>query len=190
MFDHFNFLAPIYEHVIKAKLPERLAELVDITSTERMLDVGGGTGRVSQFFSDQVDQIVIADLAFQMLAKSQSKNGLYPVNSHSEILPFPDESFDRIIMVDALHHVCDQAKTARELWRVIKPGGKIVIEEPDIHNRSVKLFALAEKLALMRSHFLSGQEIQDLFSSFPAVINIHQEDHFVWVVVDKRQSKT
>ena len=72
---------------------------------------------------------------------------------------------------------------------MIKPGGKIVIEEPDIHNRSVKLIALAEKLALMRSHFLTGQEIQGLFSSFPAVIEIHQEDHFVWVVVDKKQSK-
>ncbi|MCK4490109.1 MAG: class I SAM-dependent methyltransferase [Anaerolineales bacterium] len=189
MFDHFNILAPIYERVIKAKLPERLVELVDINSVERMLDAGGGTGRVSQFFSDQVEQIVIADSSFQMLAKSKSKNGLYPVNSNSEILPFPDESFDRIIMVDALHHVYDQSKTARELWRVIKPGGKIVIEEPDIHNRSVKLIALAEKLALMRSHFLSGQEIQALFSSFPAVIEIHQEDHFVWVVVDKKQSK-
>jgi len=185
MFDHFDFLAPIYERVIKAKLPERLVELVDVTSVERMLDAGGGTGRVSQYFSGQVDQIVIADLAFQMLTKSQSKNGLYPVNSHSEILPFPDESFDRIIMVDALHHVCDQSKTAQELWRVIKPGGKIVIEEPDFHNWSVKLIALAEKLALMRSHFLSGQEIQDLFSSFPAVIKIHKEDHFIWVVVDK-----
>ncbi len=190
MFDHFNILAPIYERVIKAKLPERLVEFVDITSVERMLDAGGGTGRVSQFFSDQVSQIVIADLSFQMLAKSQSKNGLYPVNSHSEILPFPNESFDRIIMVDSLHHVCDQSKTARELWRVIKPGGKIVIEEPDIHKRSVKLIALAEKLSLMRSHFLSGQEIQDLFSAFPAVTEIHKEDHFVWVVVDKGQGKT
>ncbi len=189
MFDHFNILAPMYERVIKAKLPERLVELVNITSAERMLDVGGGTGRVSQYFSDQIDQIVIADSSLQMLAKSQSKNGLYPVNSQSEILPFPDESFDRIIMVDALHHVYDRSKTARELWRVIKPGGKIVIEEPDIHNRSVKLIALAEKLAFMRSHFLNGQEIQDLFSSFPADIEIYNEDHFVWVIVDKGEGK-
>ena len=189
MFDHFNILAPIYEHVIKAKLPERLVELVDINSTERMLDAGGGTGRVSQFFSDRVDQIIIADSSFQMLAKSKSKNGLYPVNSISEILPFPNESFDRIIMVDALHHVYDQSKTAQELWRVIKPGGKIVIEEPDIHNRSVKLIALAEKLAFMRSHFLDGNEIQDLFSPFPADIEIYKEEHFVWVIVDKKQGE-
>jgi demethylmenaquinone methyltransferase/2-methoxy-6-polyprenyl-1,4-benzoquinol methylase len=88
-------------------------------------------------------------------------------------------------MVDAMHHVCDQSKTAQELWRVIKPGGKIVIEEPNIQTRGVKLIALAEKLALMRSHFLSGQEILELFSSFPAVTEIHKEDHLVWVVVEK-----
>jgi demethylmenaquinone methyltransferase/2-methoxy-6-polyprenyl-1,4-benzoquinol methylase len=185
MFDHFNFLAPIYEFFIKAKPPEKLTELADLASTKRLLDAGGGTGRISQYFSDQVDQIIIADLSYQMLTESLSKNGLYPVNSHSELLPFPDESFDRIIMVDALHHVCDQLKTAQELWRVIKPGGKIVIEEPDIQNRGVKLVALAEKLALMRSHFLSGHEIRDLFSSFPAVTEIHHEDHFVWVLVEK-----
>lgn len=189
MFDHFNFLAPMYEIFIKAKPPEKLAELADLTSAKRLLDAGGGTGRISQYFSDQVDQIIVADLSFQMLTESLSKNGLYPVNSHSEILPFPDESFDRIIMVDAMHHVCDQSKTAQELWRVIKPGGKIVIEEPNIHTRGVKLIALAEKLALMRSHFLSGKEIQDLFSSFPAVTAIHKEDHFVWVVVEKGQGK-
>ena len=168
MFDHFNFLAPIYDRVIKPKPPERLTELVNINPAGNILDVGGGTGRISQFFSGQAEQIVVADLSFQMLGKSQLKNGLCPINSHSEKLPF-------------------QAQTAQELWRVIKPGGRIVIEEPDIHTRGVKLIALAEKLALMRSHFLSGQEIRDLFSGLPGSIEILTEDHFVWVVIEKGQ---
>ena len=187
MFDHFNFLAPIYDRVIKPKPPERLTELVNINPTGNLLDVGGGTGRISQFFSGQTEQIVVVDLSFQMLGKSQLKNGLCPINSHSEKLPFQDHSFDRIIMVDALHHVCDQAQTAQELWRVIKPGGRIVIEEPDIHTGGVKLIALAEKLALMRSHFLSGQEIRELFSDLPGSTGVFNEDHFVWVVIEKGQ---
>lgn len=185
MFDHFDFLAPIYDHFIKAKPPETLTSLADLSSSVRLLDAGGGTGRISQYFEPLVNQVIIADLSIQMLAKSQTKDGLDPVNTHSEMLPFPDKSFDRIIMVDALHHVCDQSITALELWRVLTPGGKIVIEEPDIHTRGVKLIALAEKLALMRSHFLSGQEIEDLFSSLPAAIKIYREDHFVWVVITK-----
>jgi demethylmenaquinone methyltransferase/2-methoxy-6-polyprenyl-1,4-benzoquinol methylase len=186
VFDHFNFLAPIYDRVIKPKPPDKLAELITPDPAFRMLDVGGGTGRISQFFADQVDQIVIADLSYNMLSKSQMKNGLIPVNSHSENLPFPDNSFDRIIMIDALHHVCDQGLTARELWRVIKPAGRIVIEEPDIHTWGVKMVALAEKLALMRSHFLTGQEICGLFQDFPGSAVLHQEDHFIWVVIEKK----
>ena len=58
-------------------------------------------------------------------------------------------------MVDALHHVIHQGQTAREMYRVLKPGGRIVIEEPDIRKFGVKLIAVAEKLLLMRSHFLS-----------------------------------
>ena len=185
MFDHFNFLAPIYDRVIRAKPPQRLAELADFSPPNIVLDVGGGTGRISQFISGQVDQIIIADLSFKMLGKSKLKNELFPVNSPSEFLPFPDETFDRIIMVDALHHVCDQNKTAQELWRVTKPGGKIVIEEPDIHTWAVKLVALVERLVLMRSHFLSTQGIQDLFTGLPAKTAIYQEGHFAWVVIEK-----
>ena len=47
-------------------------------------------------------------------------------------------------MVDALHHVADQEATIRELWRLLKPGGRIIIEEPDIRRFEVKLLALIE----------------------------------------------
>ena len=185
MFDHFGILAPVYEKYIKPKYPEKLAELVQLPITGSLLDVGGGTGRVSQFFIEDVGELILADLSYQMLIESQSKNSVMPACSHSEFLPFPDDYFERIIMIDALHHVCDQQKTINELWRVIKPGGRIIIEEPDIHHWAVKLIALAEKLALMRSHFLDGAEIMDLFNIFPANKKSIQEGHIAWVVVEK-----
>jgi len=147
--------------------------------------VGGGTGRVSQFFIKDAGDIYIADLSHKMLIESQSKNGLKPACAHSEFLPFPEGYFERIIMIDVLHHVCDQQQTINELWRVLKPGGRIIIEEPDIHHWAIKLVALAEKLALMRSHFLDSAEIIELFTDFPADKKTIQEGHNTWVVIDK-----
>ena len=132
--------------------------------------------------------MVLADLSLKMLVESQSKEDLHPACSHSEYLPFPDQHFDRIIMIDALHHVCDQQLTGDQLWRVLKPGGKIIIEEPDINHPLVKLVAVGEKLALMRSHFLNGDQIMSLFQNKSAQKTLHQEGHNVWVVIDKPQT--
>lgn len=185
MFDHFGFLAPFYEFFIKPAPPEKLCHLIDLPTSGTLLDVGGGTGRVAQFMNERIDRVVVADLSFGMLQQARQKQGLQTVNSHSERLPFPDHSFDRIIMVDALHHVCDQAETAAALWRVLKPGGRIVIEEPDLGHFGVKLVALAEKLALMRSHFLSPDEIVSLFDNFGARTRIEKDGYISWVVIEE-----
>lgn len=185
MFDHFDFLAPFYDRVIPPKPPERLFQLLAFSPGDRLLDAGGGTGRISQFLAGAGDQVVIADTSYQMLQKSQEKSGLVQVNAASESLPFPDNLFDRVLMVDALHHVFDQARTAGELWRVLKPGGRIVIEEPDIDKVAVKLIAAAEKITLMRSRFLRAEQIKTLFSGHASQVQTLTEGHYAWVIVDK-----
>jgi len=186
MFDHFGILAPVYEKYIKPKAPEKLAELAQLPIKGSLLDVGGGTGRVSQFFLKDTGDVFLADLSHKMLVESQSKNGLVPACSHSEFLPFPKGEFERIIIVDVLHHVCDQQQTINEMWRVLEPGGRIIIEEPDIHHWAVKLIALVEKLALMRSHFLDADEILKLFTDLPGDKKSIQEGHNIWIVIDKK----
>ncbi|MBC8507337.1 MAG: class I SAM-dependent methyltransferase [Chloroflexi bacterium] len=186
MLDHFDFLAPFYEKFIKPKDPEELWRLADLPTSGALLDAGGGTGRMAQFMRDKAAVVVVADLSFEMLQQANNKRGLGVACSHTEKLPFPDGYFERVIMVDALHHVCDQVHTADELWRVLKPGGRLVIEEPDVRLGVVKLLALAEKLALMRSHFMSPPQIAALFDRYDAQSKIERDGIIAWVVVDKR----
>lgn len=185
IFDHFDFLAPFYETFIHPKDPQEMWKLADLPVSGALLDAGGGTGRVAQFMSGKAHPIVVADLSCKMLIEAHQKDDLSPVCSHTEILPFPDKCFARIIMVDALHHVCNQHKTIDELWRVLQPGGCLVIEEPDIRTFPVKLIALGEKLALMRSHFLSPQSIANMLRYPNARVNLETREYTAYVIARK-----
>ncbi len=183
--DHFALLAPLYERFIPPRLPQRLMDLAALPVEGAILDAGGGTGRLAQFLNGQASRVVLADETLQMTLQARLKDGLRPVCAQVERLPFPSRSFTRIIMVDALHHVTHQPQTIQELWRVLAPGGRIVIEEPDIRVFAVKLIALAEKLALMRSHFLSPPQIQNLFAFPDAVLSNQTENGIAWVIAEK-----
>ncbi|MBU2610319.1 MAG: class I SAM-dependent methyltransferase [Chloroflexi bacterium] len=184
--DHFSFLAPIYDRLIKYSPSPSLNRIAGLPTGGRLLDAGGGTGRVSGTLRDLAGQILVADLSTGMLKQAAAKD-LQTACARTERLPFPSASFERILMVDALHHVCSQNETARELWRVLTPGGRIVILEPDIHNFAVKLIALFEKATFMRSRFISGAQIANLFSFANGTAYIEYEGYNVWVVIEKEK---
>lgn len=151
-----------------------------------ILDAGGGTGRVAKALRGFCGQVVVADISRGMLQQVPVDNQLQVVNCHTESLPVAAESFERVIMIDALHHVANQQQTANELWRVVKPGGMIIIEEPDVRQISVKFVALFEKLALMRSHFLAPPRISALFQAQGAKSRFVLDGFNAWVVIEKR----
>jgi len=182
-FDHFGVIAPIFSRVGYSSL-EIMLEHADLPTSGRVLDAGGGTGRVAAAIREHAGEVIIADPSLGMLREADQTR-LVLACANSEALPFPNDSFERIIMVDALHHVIHQAQTAREMYRVLKPGGRLVIEEPDIRKFGVKLIAVAEKMLLMRSHFLSPQKIVDLFSFDSAKSSTHASEGNTWIVIEK-----
>lgn len=181
--DHFSLIAPLYNRFDGYASLEVMLQLAALPVEGRLLDVGGGTGRVAHALRAYARQRVVVDASRVMLRYAASKPGLQAGAAASEHLPFPAASFERVIMVDALHHVANQAQTARELLRLLKPGGRIVIEEPNIRKWPVKMIALAEKGLGMRSHFLSPMQIAALFS--PAETEIVEQGLMAWVVVSK-----
>ena len=188
MFNHFDIIAPFYDRVIHKLDLKRLTDLLKLPTRGRMLDAGGGTGRVSSRLRSMIDEIVVCDLSLSMLRQAKNKGRLLTVQTHVEKLPFPDENFERILVVDALHHFCNQRESIQELLRVLKTGGCLVIEEPNIDNFIIKLVALAEKLALMRSCFNSSDELVDMIKDQGFNARVESDGRFFfWVVVKKNR---
>lgn len=183
---HFDLIAPLYDKVIPPPDPAQLAQVLRLPIDGWMLDAGGGTGRVASTLRPLVSRLVITDLSAAMLGQAQAKGLACPVQAQVERLPFPDGSFDRVLVVDALHHFADQWGAIAELVRVLRPGGRLVIEEPDIGFHRVKLIALAEKLAMMQSRFHAPDAIAAMAAAHGVEVSVlHNGWLSAWVIADK-----
>ncbi len=186
MRDHFGFLAPYYDRIFSPPDPARLVQLLDLPARGRLLDAGGGTGRVSAQLRPLVDELVVSDLSPQMLTQATEKN-LCCGAAVVQTLPFPAETFERVLVVDALHHFGDQRGAVAELVRVLKSGGRLVIEEPDLNRLPVKILALIEKLAMMESRFYRPAEIAAMVAAHGPAVRLVMDGRFAaWVVADKQ----
>lgn len=185
MFDHFNILAPFYERLIPPSDPSLLLSLLELAPDSALLDAAGGTGRVAGMLTALAGRVVVCDASPNMVRQARLK-GCETVLADVERLPFGDGSFDRILLVDAFHHLKDQRTAMRELLRVMKPSGRLVIEEPDNRRLLVKIVAVLEKLFLMRSHFRSPADIMGLISDRGGVPVLARADRLrAWIVVTK-----
>ena len=182
--NHFNIIAGLYDRVEPFRATEPLLGLLSLSAGNLLLDVGGGTGRVAAALRGLVKKVYVVDISSGMLRRAAAK-GLTTVFAPAESLPFPSGSFDRIIMVDALHHVVDQRQTAQELWRILAPGGRILIVEPDIRKAYVKVIALGEKLLLMRSHFLTEKKISSLFTAKNGKVDAVFDEFNIFYALEK-----
>lgn len=186
MRDHFDILAPIYDRVIGPPSPERLRDLLRLPADGWLLDAGGGTGRIARLLRPLVDHLVISDQSRPMLRQARGKTVDALVQTPVERLPFPDGAFARVLVVDALHHFADQPASIGELLRVLAPGGRLVIEEPDIERPVVKLVALAERLAGMGSTFNRPEAIQAMVAAHGRTARVERDGQFAaWIIVDR-----
>ncbi|MEJ1088593.1 bifunctional demethylmenaquinone methyltransferase/2-methoxy-6-polyprenyl-1,4-benzoquinol methylase UbiE [Microbacterium sp. Mu-80] len=100
---------------------------------ERILDLAAGTASSSASLAGSGAQVVAADFSPGMLAEGRRRHGHLPnitfVEADATDLPFGDDEFDAVTMSYGLRNVQHPKKALAELFRVTKPGGRLVINE-------------------------------------------------------------
>ncbi|MCY1718270.1 MULTISPECIES: demethylmenaquinone methyltransferase [Microbacterium] len=100
---------------------------------ERILDLAAGTGTSSMAFVPSGAHVVAADFSRGMIEEGRRRHGDVPnlefVQADATDLPFADGEFDAVTMSFGLRNVIDPRRALRELRRVTRPGGRIVVCE-------------------------------------------------------------
>lgn len=106
---------------------------------QRALDVAGGTGDLARGLKKQVSArglVVLSDINGAMLAHGRDRtidsglvDGIEYVQANAECLPFAANSFDCITIGFGLRNVTDKPAALRSMYRVLKPGGQLLVLE-------------------------------------------------------------
>lgn len=114
-------------------------ECSGVRRNQRVLDLAGGTGDLTAKFSRMVGEggeVILADINASMLKVGREKlrnkgiiDNISYVQANAEALPFPDDFFDCITISFGLRNVTDKNKALRSMYRVLKPGGRLLVLE-------------------------------------------------------------
>lgn len=113
-----------------AEETEALARAVGGTPGERLLDIGGGTGVLTERFGQGFGEVVVVEPQAKKRAHGQAaRPSLKFTAGTAENLDFADGHFDCVTAVVSLHHFHDRPRAVREIHRVLRRNGRLVVFE-------------------------------------------------------------
>lgn len=156
----FDRIAPLYDRFMFGADRDALEAGLDRArrDVERVVDVAGGTGRAAAAIPRE--ERLVVDASRPMLRRA-ARRGLGAVAGDAAALPLADGSVDAVMVVDAFHHLPDQAGAIREARRVLRPGGVLVVRDFDRSSFRGHAIETLEHLVRFRSRFRTADEVAE-----------------------------
>lgn len=112
----------------------RYAIAIEFAQGKRVLDIACGEGYGSNLLAASADHVIGVDIDLPTIKHASIKykrDNLSFVQGAIEKIPFETESFDLVVSFETLEHTTQHIRTIKELKRVLKPGGLLLISTPD-----------------------------------------------------------
>jgi ubiquinone/menaquinone biosynthesis C-methylase UbiE len=119
---------------------EKLAEILDLRPDEMVLDAGSGQGYAARYLAENTEANITGITITPREVKVSKKLSRRTKNRPSFILgdysqtEFPDNHFHVVYTTETLSHARDIEKTMAEFYRVLKPGGRLVLADYEMKN--------------------------------------------------------
>ena len=141
----YDLFEDIYNKKVYRETGQRVADR--LKKTDVVLECACGTGAISRYIADKCRHLTATDYAEGMLKQAKKKLALKTNVTFAQVdmmhLPYENQSFDAVVAGNVIHLLPEPQKAMKELLRVCKEGGKVIL--PSYINDSEKSSRLAVK---------------------------------------------
>lgn len=149
--------------------------------TASVLEIGSGSGRISQFLAERFRLCALVDIIQSNLLKAilQQHTNLVFTQAALPYLPFPDNTFDVIIFSEVLEHLETNVQDIAlvEIERVLVPGGRCVLSTPNLQSIHEIIRRLLGGVKRMNKVARGGQLVENYLAA--ALLRRKLESHFL-----------
>ncbi|WP_026498217.1 class I SAM-dependent methyltransferase [Butyrivibrio sp. WCD2001] len=181
--DKISPLYDLFENVYNGKVysgtGKKVAEFID--PSDEVLECACGTGAISMYIAQKCRKLVATDCASGMLRQASKKcrkysNVLFKKADITNI-KCKDSQFDKVVAGNVIHLLPEPEKALRELERVVKPGGKVII--PTYINMSKGTGTAAVKVITLLGADFKRQFDLDSYKQFFADMRYTEVEYYV-----------
>jgi SAM-dependent methyltransferase len=149
--------------LLKQEKFKQITALLGETHGLECLDIGSDNGVISYLLRERGGTWKSADLDEKAVRSIRAlvKQAVFQIDGHHT--PFQDNEFDRVVIVDFLEHIETDIEFIDELFRIIKPGGELIINVPNVKNSFLRKFRLfIGQTDEKHGHLRPGYTVDDL----------------------------
>jgi len=143
------------------KRAQLMLQYIDIKPREALLDVGGGTGKLTEVYARDCKEIVILEPKRAVVEHGRTlRPHIRFVEAGVETIPLPGEHFDKVVASASFHHFPNQDMGLEEMKRVLKPNGKMIILEIDPNTGRGKWLKICESMLHTGARFCEPLQLR------------------------------